>query len=274
MLSYRHGYHAGNHADVLKHAVLAFCLDYMMQKPKPVFVIDTHAGAGRYDLGHAFATKTAEWQDGIGRVFGAPGTPELLRRYLDIVEAQNADGALHWYPGSPSIIGSILRPEDRVRLVELHPSDHDDLDRAFRRRAVKGDGFRELVAAMPPRERRGLALIDPSYEIKDDYARVAEAVRAAHRRFATGTFVVWYPVVDRARTETMLDELAESGIRGQYRIEIAIAPDSPGHGMTAAGVLVINPPWPLPQAAEAALPWLAERLAARGPLRATWSVPE
>lgn len=273
MLSYRHGYHAGNWADVLKHAVYAFCLAYLKAKPKPFFVIDSHAGAGIYDLAGPMAARLGEWREGIARVWQAPSPPVLFAEYLAVLADLNPEGRLVRYPGSPELARRLLRPGDRLQLSELHPTDHASLA-ASHRGVRKTDGFQALVAAMPPKERRGIALVDPSYEIKDDFDHVVDAVAAAHRRFSTGTFVVWYPVVERERTELMVERFVTSRIRAQYRIELGLRPDSADRGMTASGLIVINPPWTLPEAVGAALPWLAAHLGAGGPVGADWLVGE
>jgi 23S rRNA (adenine2030-N6)-methyltransferase len=278
VLSYRHAFHAGGPADVLKHAVYAFCLAYMTAKPKPLFVMDTHAGAGLYDLSDPMAAKTGEWRQGVGRLEGAVAPPPLVRAYLDLLAAVRADHGADACPGSPEIARRLLGAGDRLRLCELHPADSAALAASGPDGVARTDGFRALVKAMPPKERRGLALIDPSYEMKDDYDRAADSLIAAHRRFATGTFLLWYPVVERARTETMIQRLAASGVPAQYRIELGMRPDGDGdgskRGMTASGLIAVNPPWTLPDAVDAGLPWLAERLGAAGRSFARWTVPE
>lgn len=270
MLSYRHGFHAGNFADVLKHAVLVHALRHIVQKPKPVYVLDTHAGAGSYDLTLPMAHKTGEFQAGIGRLLQVGGPPPpLLAPYLDLVRAANAPDALTCYPGSPALAAACLRPADRLELVELHPTDHAALDRGRpdgpRMRVMRGDGLAVLLARMPPPERRGVVLVDPSYELAGDPDAVVNAVNAAWRRFATGTFLLWYPVIERSRTEAMLTALARQG-RRLLRLELCLRPDRLGHGMTGAGMMVINPPWTLATEAAAALPWLARALGADGPV--------
>lgn len=279
MLSYRHGFHAGNAADVLKHAVFVFTLGHLQRKAGPLLVLDTHAGAGLYDLASAEAAKTGEFREGIGRLAaGAGDAPELLAGYLALVKARNPGGGLAVYPGSPALALAMKRPQDRLAFHELHPADHRKLaDLTARRRGVtveRTDGLKGLVAHLPPAERRGLALIDPSYEIKTDYDKVAAALAKAVRRFATGVYILWYPVIERPRIDALLAAVAAAGIRKVYRLELGMAPDAPGYGMTASGMLVVNPPFTLPGAAGVALPWLAERLGARGRAVAEWLVPE
>lgn len=279
MLSYRHGFHAGNAADVLKHAVFVFVLGHLQRKAGPLLILDTHAGAGLYDLASAEAAKTGEFRDGIGRLAaGAGDAPELLAGYLALVKARNPRGPFAVYPGSPALALAMKRPQDRLAFYELHPADHARLaDLAGRARGVsveRADGFKGLIAHVPPVGRRGLVLIDPSYEIKTDYDNVVVALAKAWRRFATGVYVLWYPVIERSRIDALLAAVAAAGIRKVYRLELGMAPDAPGYGMTASGMLVVNAPFTLPRAAEPALPWLTERLGARGRAVAEWLVPE
>ncbi|MFO1068747.1 MAG: 23S rRNA (adenine(2030)-N(6))-methyltransferase RlmJ [Geminicoccaceae bacterium] len=278
MLSYRHGFHAGSPADVLKHAVFSFVLAYALGKPTPLYLLDTHAGAGGYDLGGAMAAKTGEARHGIDRVLTAAGPPELLRPYLDAVARYRVAAGADAYPGSPELARQALRETDRVELVELHVTDHAALAERFRgvanARVRRDDGLKVMLARLPPPQRRGIVLIDPSYEIKSDYEDVATALVRAHRRFANGVYLLWYPVIQRAASEHLLGLLRASGIRRQYRIELATRADSEGRGMTASGVVVINPPWTMPATAPAGLAWLARALEAKGPSVAGWLVPE
>jgi 23S rRNA (adenine2030-N6)-methyltransferase len=268
MLSYQHGFHAGNYADVLKHLVLVNILDYMTQKDKPLLYVDTHAGAGGYALESAQSQKTAEYRQGIARVWHNADAPEAMAGYLAAVQAFNASAGasdLGFYPGSPWIAQHLLRPTDRMQLFELHPKEYALLQQAITvRRGIELaqlDGFSRLLAVLPPKERRGLVLIDPPYELKTDYEQVVSALCQAHKRFATGTYAVWYPVVERARIVQMERALVASGIRAIDRYELAIAPDTRGRGMTASGMIVINPPWRLKAQMEAVLPWLTACLA-------------
>ena len=275
MLSYRHAFHAGSFADVLKHAVLVHVLRHAVLKPKPVYYLDTHAGAGSYDLTSAMAAKTGEWRAGIAPVMAATDPPELPRSLLELVAAANPQGELRAYPGSPALARAVLRPQDRIELVELHGTDHGLLEAwsgggALVRRV---DGLAALVHRLPPPERRGVVLIDPSYEIKTDYEDVVAALARAHRRFATGAFLLWYPVIDRAHTEALLADLRATGIPRQLRLEICARPDAAGRGMTGAGMLVVNPPWTLADAAMLGLPWLARVLDAQNRWQVTWNTP-
>ena len=276
MLSYRHAFHAGSFADVLKHAVLVHALRHAVAKPKPIYFLDTHAGAGSYDLTSAMAHKTGEFRTGIARVLAAAGPePELLRPYLELVRTANPPGELRCYPGSPALARAILRPMDRMELVELHGTDHGLLEAWAGGAALvrRSDGLAALVDRLPPPERRGVTLIDPSYEIKSDYEAVVAALARAHRRFATGVFLLWYPVIERDRTEALMTALTATGIPRQLRLELSSRPDGPGRGMTGSGLIVVNPPWTLADAAGKGLPWLAAALGANTPPRVDWLIP-
>ena len=276
MLSYRHAFHAGGPADVLKHAVYAFVLRYMTAKARPFYVLDTHAGAAWYDLRSDAARKTGEAERGLLRLWGAaPPWPELLAPYRDVLEEAEKEGV---YPGSPLIARHFLRSKDRLELVELHPTDHAALASAMdgmaRVRVVREDGLALLVSRMPPPERRAVVLVDPSYEVKTDYELVVAALARAHRRFANGMYLLWYPVIERERATALLEAMRASGIRAQYRVELGLAPDAPGRGMTGSGLVIVNPPWTLPAAVAEGLPWLAGQLGAEGATVAEWLVPE
>lgn len=280
MLSYRHGFHAGNYADVLKHAVLLQTLQLLHKKAKPLVYIDTHAGAGGYSLEDEFSQKTGEYLDGVARLWQATDLPESLALYMENVRHFNAnDDELVQYPGSPAMVDMNLRDKDRMVLHELHSTEQEMLADYFtgvkQVQLVNDDGLKGLLAAVPPLERRGVVLIDPSYEIKSDYDAVAETIIKAHRKFATGVYLLWYPIVDRERTEGMLQQLKDSGIRRQLRIEQSVRADSEEFGMTGAGMWVINPPWQLDSHAEAMLQYLKPLLGdADGSVTLTWEVGE
>ncbi len=276
MLSYRHAFHAGNAADVLKHAVLVFVLDYLKRKPKPLYMLDTHAGAGLYDLLSDKALKTGEAEHGIRRLLATPGPrPALIASYEKAVRA-SMEG-FRRYPGSPALMAAAMGAEDRLDLVELHPTDFPLLAGQFgtlpRVRVTQEDGFQALMARMPPPERRGIAVIDPSYEVKSDYDTVVRQLVEAHRRFATGVYILWYPVIGRDRTEGFLGALQATQLPRQLRIELCLAPDNPDRGMTGFGLIVINPPYVLEEAARDGLGWLANSLGATGPTTLTWLTP-
>lgn len=267
MLSYRHAFHAGNFADVLKHLVLQQSLAYLLQKDKPLCYLDTHAGAGLYALHEGYAQKNREFDNGIGALWARDDLPPALHEYRDLVRSFNTDGRLRRYPGSPLIAAELLREVDRLMLFELHGSDFELLRNNLRgnRRArlFAEDGFAGLVANLPPRERRALVLIDPPYEVKRDYQHSIDTLLQAHRRFATGVYALWYPVVERARVRDMVQRLKQSGIRRIQQFELGIRNDRlPGMG--SSGMLLVNPPWSLMQSMQDCLPWLADALGEAG----------
>ncbi|WP_028764259.1 23S rRNA (adenine(2030)-N(6))-methyltransferase RlmJ [Shewanella colwelliana] len=279
MLSYRHGYHAGNYADVLKHTMLLQTLRLMHKKNKPMVYIDTHAGAGGYALSDEFAQKTGEYLEGVTKLWDKTDLPEALSQYIADVKHFNSTDELELYPGSPAFVDMNLRENDRMVLHELHGADHLLLDEQLgsdkKIKVIKGDGLKGLIASVPPLERRGVILVDPSYEMKTDYQEVAKAVIQAHKRFSTGVYMIWYPVVNRAQTESMFELLKQSGIRRQLRIEQAIKADSDEFGMTAAGLWVINPPWQLDELAQSTLDYLGPLLnQGGGSTQVTWEVGE
>ncbi len=279
MLSYRHGFHAGNFADVHKHLVLALVLEWLRRKDTPFFVLDTHAGAGSYDLGSAQALKVREHEQGIARLWPATKAGPLPRLYREVLRAENASPELRRYPGSPGLIRAGLRDRDCAALVELHPTDLESL-RAFaagdRRLGVHGrDGFEALGALLPPRERRGLVLIDPPYEVKEDYAQVVSALLGAYQKWPTGVFALWYPLLAEARERPMLAAIERSGIRKVLLSELLLRPRGRERGMHGSAMLVFNPPWALPAELDERLPGVLARLApARGEIRQRWLVPE
>lgn len=280
MLSYRHSFHAGNHADVLKHTVQSLIIQSLSEKEKPFLYLDTHAGAGRYLLNSEHAERTGEYMEGIGRIWQNPEAPEPLKPYLSAVSALNPSGRLKYYPGSPLIARHLLRAQDSIELTELHPTDYPLLRNEFlkddRARVARGDGYQQLKAKLPPASRRGLILIDPPYEMKSDYQDVVAGIREGYKRFATGVFALWYPVVLRQQIKRMLSELQATGIKRILQIELAVRPDSDQRGMTASGMIVINPPWKLAAEMEAVLPWLHKQLspAGTGHTLVNWVVPE
>jgi 23S rRNA (adenine2030-N6)-methyltransferase len=278
MLSYRHGFHAGNFADVLKHSIVSLIIQALKQKDKPFVYIDTHAGAGKYQLQSEFAQKTAEYQQGIARLWQANSIPEAARDYLAVVRAENTAQLLR-YPGSPQLVRRLIRNQDRMQLSELHSTDFSSLQQLFAGdksvSVAKEDGLQTLLKKLPPIQRRGLVLIDPSYEVKADYRKVIDSLIKAHQHFANGCYALWYPVIDRQVTETMLQRLADSGIRRQLRIEHCVKADGAVRGMTGSGMLLINPPWPLEEQANSLLPWLNQLLTDnQGHWQIVWQVPE
>jgi 23S rRNA (adenine2030-N6)-methyltransferase len=266
MFAYRHAYHAGNHADVLKHAVLLACLQYLNEKQdKPYWVIDTHAGAGTYTLTGAQAQRTGEYETGIARLWDAEGLPPLLAQYVQAVKNFNAGARLVAYPGSPAIARSLMRERDKLRLFELHPSDFELLRSQFARdrdvTVEPRDGFTAVKVLLPPPTRRGLTIIDPSYEIKNDYAKAFTAVRDTLERFATGMILLWYPLVARNEATQMVERLHRLPVKW-LDVSINVCPSAgDGLGLTGSGVFVINPPWVLAKQLRDALPVLVRLLA-------------
>ncbi len=266
MLSYRHSFHAGNHADVLKHFVLVQVLRYFNQKDKPYWYIDTHAGAGCFQLDSTHAQKTAEFETGISRLWSQAGLPPALADYLDQVKAANSGDRLRHYPGSPMIALQLLRPDDRLRLFELHSTDYkllcNNLHDAGRRAAIKqSDGFLDLKSVLPPQPRRGLTLIDPSYEDKRDYVRVVAALKEAQSRFPTGTTIIWYPLLQRGDTRQMPEKLKKAA-PDWLNVALSVkAPAEDGFGMHGSGLFIVNPPWTLADTLRDTLPALTALLA-------------
>lgn len=261
LLSYRHAFHAGNHADVLKHVTLVLLLDYLTGKPKPLWYIDTHAGAGVYDLERGFATQLAEHVGGIGRLWDVPPPTPALERYVELIRSLNPDGRLRRYPGSPWLAQQLLRADDRLWLFELHAADHAVLAETIRGRRVRvarEDGLRGLRGLLPPEPRRALALIDPSYEVKSEYRQVCDTLRDALRRFRTGVYAVWYPLIERAEAREFPASLRVLGADRWLHVELQVRRAGPG--MYGSGLFVINPPYTLPDSLEPTLAALARRL--------------
>jgi 23S rRNA (adenine2030-N6)-methyltransferase len=265
-MNYRHAFHAGNFADVIKHAVLARILVHLREKPQPFRVIDTHAGAGLYNLAGPQASRSGEWRAGIGRLSTAalaPAARALLTPYLDAVARPNCDGKLRRYPGSPLLALSLMRPQDRLIACELEPQAAAALAnnlRADRRaKAIAIDGFMALNAYVPPKERRGLVLIDPPFEERDEFARLAKSLEDAHRKWATGIFLVWYPRKDPQSAQTLATRIKSSGIAKLLRVELDLGGD-PAR-LIGAGLLIVNPPWRLNEELAVLLPELARVLA-------------
>lgn len=267
MLSYRHAFHAGNHADVLKHAILLDVLEYFNRKEKAWYYVDTHAGAGCYALEGAAPDRAAlEADEGIGRLWTRTDLPELLGAYRDAVRQFNPRGHLVFYPGSPALAMLRARAQDRLRLFELHPADHDALQRTFvgeseRVQIRRADGFAALRGLLPPPSRRALVLIDPPYEVKEDYRHVLDTLKDALRRFPTGTYALWYPMLARAQARALPTRLAELGATSWLDVRLAVhAPAADGFGLFGSGMFIINPPWVLPQRLEACMPFLVQAL--------------
>ncbi len=283
MFSYRHAFHAGNHADVLKHMVLVQLLAYLNQKDAPYMVIDTHAGAGAYQLDSDYASKSGESASGIAKLWDIPDAPEIVTEYLHTVRSMNPSGRLRHYPGSPFIAEQVMREKDRLRLFELHSTDIRLLEDNFRkleshqaangqRQGARGkrvmiqraDGFAGLRALLPPPSRRGLVLIDPPYEDKDDYRKVKAAIEDAQRRFSTGTYAIWYPVLGRLESQQLPERLKRIAAADWLHVTLSVGAPAEGRGLHSSGVFIINPPWTLEASLQQAMPWLAEVLGRDG----------
>jgi 23S rRNA (adenine2030-N6)-methyltransferase len=265
MLAYRHAFHAGNHADVLKHIVLVQVLRYMNGKDKPYRFVDTHAGAGGYSLEGRYAQKKGEFEQGIGRLWGRNDLPEPVADYVERVRAFNPGGALEQYPGSPAIAHMLLRPTDQMRLFELHPTEHRILESYLgHQRGVEvkhADGFDSLKGQLPPSTRRGVVLIDPSYEGHGDYGRVVATLRDAVQRFAEGVYLVWYPQVQKVEAAELPRRLEALAPKGWLHARLTVArPDAMGFGLAGRGMFVLNPPYTLHDTLAGVLPWLVEAL--------------
>jgi len=268
-MNYRHVYHAGNFADVLKHAVLALVIEHLKLKPQPFRVIDTHAGPGLYDLESEQAQKTGEWQAGIGRLLAdnpPPAIAEILAPYLDVVRAENEGAAgVARYPGSPLLARRLLRRGDILVANEAHPEDAGQLAARFGRDAsVKTlalDGWTALKAVLPPKERRGVVLIDPPFEEPGELHRLVEALAEVHRRFATGTVVLWYPIKDVRHSRVLAREAAALAIPKLLSAELYVRRPGFEGELSATGLLILNPPFTLKEKLERLLPYLARTLA-------------
>lgn len=263
MLSYRHAYHAGNHADILKHLVLQQTLRYLVQKPKPILYLETHAGAGLYSLEDAISAKTGEFSGGAGRLWTADKLPEPLLELRRVIGSFQPSEALTCYPGSPCIANHWLREIDRVLLNELHPKDFallkENLPGLRDHHLLNADGWKSLSSHLPPPERRGCVLIDPSYELKSDYVRVGEELRSALRRFASGIYLVWYPCLVGQPQASMLKQLKQLPVDA-LQVELIVKRPAE-RGMYGSGMWVLNPPWALKRELEACMPQLTRLLA-------------
>jgi len=266
MLSYRHAFHAGNHADVLKHAVVVQLLHYLGKKDKAYWYIDTHAGAGAYALREGYATKNAEFDTGIGKLWGRSDLPQALSDYVDEVAALNPDGELRFYPGSPYLAWRLLREQDRMRLFELHSTEIDVLRHRFHdagRRVMiyAGDGFDGIKALLPPPPRRALVLIDPSFEDKRDYSRTLTCLEESLKRFANGTYAVWYPQVTRPESQRFPEQLKRVQDKNWLHLTLSVSnPPTDGFGLYGSGMFILNPPYTLEASMKEALPWLVKTL--------------
>ena len=271
-MNYRHAYHAGNFADVLKHAVLALVIEYLKLKPQPFRVIDLHAGIGLYDLSGEEAGKTGEWRDGIGRLVAAdpPGdVAAVLAPYLDVVRSINPDsspgGDIRFYPGSPLLARTLMRPGDQLVANELHPEDVETLRRSLRRapatKVMNLDAWQAVKSLLPPKERRGAVLIDPPFELANEFEAIEEGLREGLKRFANGISIVWYPIKDPARATRFLRQIKGLGTGKILSASLSVAARETLPGLTETGLLVVNPPFPLKSQLEQILPYLSSLLA-------------
>lgn len=285
-MNYRHAFHAGGFADVIKHIVLVRMLIYLQEKQAAFRVIDTHAGAGLYDLTGEEARRGGEWLTGIARIMQArfsETTLPLVKPYLDIVRAFNPDRDLAAYPGSPLIARALLRPQDRLTACEVEPSARKRLIDALRRdsqaRVVDLDGWLALPAFVPPKERRGLVLIDPPYEQKDEFERLAEGFAQAYAKWPTGSYLLWYPVKSRRATDTLARLVAEAAGASRpagkaLRLEFSVAPQTADTALASTGLLIVNPPWTLLGELKAILPELEKPLGQGGAGRFRLETPK
>jgi len=282
-VNYRHAFHAGNFADVFKHAVLCRILDYLRTKPAPFRVIDTHAGAGLYDLAGSEASRGGEWRDGIARLMAAPlAAPlaALLAPYLEVVGALNERGRLKTYPGSPALARAWLRPQDRLIVCEVEPQAaaalRQNLRGDVRIKMLEIDGWTALGAYVPPKERRGLVLVDPPFEEDSDFHRLSHGLAEAHRKWATGIYALWYPIKDRGEPDALAKRLRRSGIAKMLRAELNVVPLSDPTRLNGCGMILVNPPWTLESELCVVLPALAGILGrdGKGAFRLDWITRE
>ncbi len=266
MLSYRHAFHAGNHADVLKHFIEVQLLGYLKQKDKPFWYLDTHAGAGCYALDSGYAAQNAEYQSGIAQLWQRDDLPASLAEYVALVKRFNSGADLLLYPGSPLIALELLREQDRMRLFELHPTDSEILHENFAAHGAQAllqssDGFAALKALLPPPPRRALVLIDPPYEDKQDYQHVTAALSAGLQRFANGVYAVWYPQLQRSEAKQLPEQLKKLPAKNWLHVALTVhSPSIDGFGMHGSGMFILNPPWLLHGVLQEVMPYLTKVL--------------
>ena len=279
MFAYRHQFHAGNFADVFKHALLTRLLLALAIKPKPFCYVDTHAGIGAYDLNHSWAQQNAEFRDGIERIWSRQDQPALLTPYLDAIRVLNPQGALRWYPGSPLIARGILRSADRAVLSEMNREDFAQLKETFDRTrhtsVLQMDGYASLKAHLPPNERRGLVLIDSSFDRSGEFARLTQALLESHRRWATGVYVIWYPLMTPGAIQAFGRALVATGIRKILNCVLEVHAEDWRGSLRGCGVLVVNPPFGFEREARTIGDYLAPHLAQSfSAASVRWLVPE
>ncbi|XPF95216.1 23S rRNA (adenine(2030)-N(6))-methyltransferase RlmJ [Colwellia sp. RE-S-Sl-9] len=264
MLSYRHAFHAGNFADVLKHAVLTNVLEYITRKDKGYTYIDSHSGAGMYQLTEEYAQKTGEYKQGIAKLINNDDVPEALEEYITLIKSFNQEQQLELYPGSPAVAKEFSRRQDSAHLFELHSTDINHLtefcERWSKSHVKQSDGYQGILSLIPPPSRRGVVLIDPPYELKEDYTKAVKTIISAYKKFATGTYILWYPVVKRELVEKMKKQFVSSDIRNVLQVEFCMQKDTDAYGMTGTGLFVVNPPWQLTKQLEEILPYLKDKI--------------
>lgn len=278
-MNYRHAYHAGNIGDVLKHIVLSRLIVYMQRKDKAFRILDTHAGIGQYDLTSEETRKTGEWQDGIAKVLAQTppqSVAELLAPWLDTIKGMNPDENMTLYPGSPMLSRKLMRKNDRLTLTELHPADFDTLSERFagdyQVKTIHLDGWMAMGSFLPPKEKRGLVIIDPAFEVTDEFQRMTNAVITGHRKWASGTFALWYPLKDRKAVSRMHAAFEEAGIRNVLALELNVGQSGPDTVMLGSGMTIIKPPFTLAEEMKTVLPWLSDIL--RKGTGAGWKVEQ
>ncbi|BFM49473.1 23S rRNA (adenine(2030)-N(6))-methyltransferase RlmJ [Marinomonas sp. THO17] len=280
MLSYRHIYHAGNHADILKHVTVSQICRHFIKKETPFFYLDTHAGIGQYELTSDQAQKNKEFHSGISRLLQQEQLPNAVEGLMDIVRDMNDANNLAWYPGSPKVVDYYTRQKDKLHLCELHPNDFPLLAALFphKRKAnvVKENGFAAVKAMLPPPQKRGFVLMDPPYEVKKDYDYVVQALTEGHKRFPQGTYAIWYPVLTRQQVDKLLKSVKATEIRNVLLLELCVRDSEKQRGMSGSGMIIVNPPWTLEKDAEEFLPFLKNVLAEdnAAAFQITWITPE
>ena len=284
-MNYRHSFHAGNFADVHKHLTLLAVLDYLLLKPKPILFLDTHAGRGEYDLHSTDAHRGSEWQEGIGRLFNSQCQSPLIQRYIDVIrKAQQGSGTLHTYPGSPVIATHVLRDSDRRVFVEMQAEECLALRKLLRQpqhhmintTVSQDDGYQALKAYLPPKERRGLVLIDPPFEAPNEFKQLEQALVHAAERWPEGVYCLWYPIKSGGLVNPFYAALKRSGLRNLLRAELSVRPNDTPLGLNGSGMVIMNPPWQLDQHLRAAYTELLPLLApnSQGDQRVEWLVGE
>jgi len=275
LLSYRHAFHAGNFADVLKHAVLTNVLEYMTRKDKGYTYIDSHSGAGMYQLTEEYAQKTGEYKQGIAKLINNDDIPEALEEYIALIKSFNDAEKLELYPGSPAVAKEFSRRQDSAHLFELHSTDINHLtefcERWSKSHVKQSDGYQGILSLLPPPSRRGVVLIDPPYELKEDYTKAVKTIISAYKKFATGTYILWYPVVKRELIDKMRAQFIASDVKNVLQVEFSMQKDTDTYGMTGTGLFVVNPPWQLTQQLETIMPYLKGKL---GDSQSSYSVEQ